>query len=1023
MKRYLLVVVLLLSISQIANAQRLLEIKGFTIDGPSFPPGIYIVEISLNFRHVPTDANGDPISAAIPSVFESGGTGTYSLAVSSTNGVLWNILGKMQSPFICLDLGYLAEHQKFDIEISQLRILRGNIEIANITDFSKSVIRADGDDLLNMSNFFLSNLTPSGIYKLTFPNISYWAPGTAVNVLPPFLDRSAKYMYSELDEHFRMRISRSNYNMHNPSGDINGYYHNFFTKFNGENIAGLTPVVENVSSDNVIYEWPATYIDPDNDDFETSNSYHDIHKVYTDYNIKMCQFVECQASSGDFEGCSAAFPGVGDNLQRSSQTINVRIYRQLEWVKTTYQNPCLTGGTPGYLDVFLGRRIGGYGEDQPFIMQLYKDNQPNGIFEEGCETLVRELRQKDPFNGGPPSVRFSGLSSGDYRLVVTSNPAVMDCGAYEYDFTLVDLATVKLEITPNPVFVCPGNTEVATATAGFQNYLWTRICDNTTSTGSTLTVGRNQGGLYRLTATDNQACLQQADLVVVDLNIPELTLPQIDQVLGVSATKYEHTSTPVTAALSWNSIEDINSFYGKNSYMSGKAGIYKAKQTFDYLDGRVSQRLSGGTLPPGAEHNMDIQNSGFFDDLHIFQWQHPGFLKCAPKWKLNTTTTKFGPDGQALEVKDIMGLYSSSLYAYSNTVPVAVAPLGRLHEIAFESFEEYMDDEAQVNQLNNSTGNFDFVKTIVSGQVPFYEEYEIKAGMANYGIVAVPLPEDCSDIPFEGEVINRSVPSGLGCDAGKITEGENYVTGNIMLENPCVSPTGTLIKFGKGIPTFLSEKEFYCTFWTGVLRLKRQHYYTAKTYSSISYTDEKAHTGRRSMKIIPSNEPVVFEHKEVRLEPDKEYVLSMWVHTEDNHELTPKELDIENKVNKVEVRLQVGNKNMRGVSHRPSGPVINGWQKLEVTFKTDYKGGTLYTEFDPQVDMYIDDIRVSPLNSGMQTYVYHTGNYRLLASLDQNNYAVYYKYDDEGNLFSVSKETVEGIKTIQVNQSYIPKSQ
>jgi hypothetical protein len=43
----------------------------------------------------------------------------------------------------------------------------------------------------------------------------------------------------------------------------------------------------------------------------------------------------------------------------------------------------------------------------------------------------------------------------------------------------------------------------------------------------------------------------------------------------------------------------------------------------------------------------------------------------------------------------------------------------------------------------------------------------------------------------------------------------------------------------------------------------------------------------------------------------------------------------------------------------------------------------------------------------------------LKATLDQNNYATFFQYDDEGNLFSIKKETVEGVKTIQATQNYI----
>ena len=61
------------------------------------------------------------------------------------------------------------------------------------------------------------------------------------------------------------------------------------------------------------------------------------------------------------------------------------------------------------------------------------------------------------------------------------------------------------------------------------------------------------------------------------------------------------------------------------------------------------------------------------------------------------------------------------------------------------------------------------------------------------------------------------------------------------------------------------------------------------------------------------------------------------------------------------------------------------------------------------VNAYFDDIRVSPFNSNLKSFVYDPETQRLMAELDENNYATFYHYDEEGNLFLVKKETVKGI--------------
>ena len=68
--------------------------------------------------------------------------------------------------------------------------------------------------------------------------------------------------------------------------------------------------------------------------------------------------------------------------------------------------------------------------------------------------------------------------------------------------------------------------------------------------------------------------------------------------------------------------------------------------------------------------------------------------------------------------------------------------------------------------------------------------------------------------------------------------------------------------------------------------------------------------------------------------------------------------------------------------------------------------------------MLFDDIRIHPFHGNMQGHVYNTKDYRLKATLDANNYATFYEYDDEGNLFLVRKETHEGIVTLQESRSH-----
>jgi hypothetical protein len=112
---------------------------------------------------------------------------------------------------------------------------------------------------------------------------------------------------------------------------------------------------------------------------------------------------------------------------------------------------------------------------------------------------------------------------------------------------------------------------------------------------------------------------------------------------------------------------------------------------------------------------------------------------------------------------------------------------------------------------------------------------------------------------------------------------------------------------------------------------------------------------------------------------------------------------------------------------KPSGNIIEGWQRYEekivipstatsmvLRLKNISSGGS-------STSVYFDDIRLHPFNSSLKSFVYHSVNLRLLSELDENNYASFYEYDDEGTLVRVKKETQNGIKTVTETRSALIK--
>jgi hypothetical protein len=107
----------------------------------------------------------------------------------------------------------------------------------------------------------------------------------------------------------------------------------------------------------------------------------------------------------------------------------------------------------------------------------------------------------------------------------------------------------------------------------------------------------------------------------------------------------------------------------------------------------------------------------------------------------------------------------------------------------------------------------------------------------------------------------------------------------------------------------------------------------------------------------------------------------------------------------------------------PEGPSINGWKRFVATFEipqfnNEFVGAMLLIELSsgtPTNVVYFDDLRISPLNSTMKHYVYNNKR-EVIGILDENNYATYYKYNSQGQLILVRRETEKGVVTVKENR-------
>lgn len=122
--------------------------------------------------------------------------------------------------------------------------------------------------------------------------------------------------------------------------------------------------------------------------------------------------------------------------------------------------------------------------------------------------------------------------------------------------------------------------------------------------------------------------------------------------------------------------------------------------------------------------------------------------------------------------------------------------------------------------------------------------------------------------------------------------------------------------------------------------------------------------------------------------------------------------------NRIYVTFQGGNSNSQQTLF-PTGSLIEGWQRYEAVFDVPLNATSVNVSLNNTGNnpVFFDDLRIHPFNANVKSFVYNSSSLRLMSELDENNYASFYEYDDDGTLIRVKKETQRGIKTITETRS------
>ncbi|MEM6345622.1 MAG: hypothetical protein AAF927_17150 [Bacteroidota bacterium] len=378
-----------------------------------------------------------------------------------------------------------------------------------------------------------------------------------------------------------------------------------------------------------------------------------------------------------------------------------------------------------------------------------------------------------------------------------------------------------------------------------------------------------------------------------------------------------------------------------NPFRRGIRGNWRPLKSYTYLTGRTVNTASATPNVPAPYMDTDIRNEGILTDFTPFwklatgQWSINNQID---KWQWTAEATKYVPQGQEVESKNPLDIYSAAVFGHQGQVPIVTTNNARNYDIAFANFEVKED-----------------VSTYCQSPV------SIENSGPN-------LNGDYAHTGKQSLVINPGFPA--------------------------ASPIILRADMGSDLEC------------------------TPSNLTNSQYTVDDCDCAGN-----------------FRATWDKKYLMTFWVYGDAYHMGQVSNSPIDD-YNGLEVNISVG-----GISYpvTPSplkkGSLLDGWQRYELSFElpteaafnaANVQGSAALFEIKFEnsgtQNLYLDDLVVQPYLSGIKTFVYDPVTLRLMAAMDNNGYATFYKYNKAGDLIGVQKETKEGIQSLnETRQSVKPQ--
>jgi hypothetical protein len=509
--------------------------------------------------------------------------------------------------------------------------------------------------------------------------------------------------------------------------------------------------------------------------------------------------------------------------------------------------------------------------------------------------------------------------------------------------------------------------------------------------------------------------------------------------------------------IDWESFTNLNVM---NPFLTGNSGIWRPYKAYTYVGKR---KTSGALQQQATDQNPELFNDGVFESaVPMFTWDlgpledYAGSSISNPnpykEWEWVNEVTRYSKDAYELENVNRLGVFSSALYGYGNSLSIAVGGNASYYEIGVLDFETAKTAstlkfgttmaENNLNVYNDATGrpskmliseykNFSHADYASTGDLTVYLNFKDAAEKALF-VQQLPLMtqgyqtvsngfENTFGLSLVSKQSNVTGNESVFLNASYKSSQDNGLTGLKVVFKPYICAENDALHY-------LKPGSFHHGKLTMLLKRKVSTIPDITKVGFVSHqTDaKKAHTGKYAMKLTGN---VLFDQPKIKIITGKSYVLSMWVSRNNTDVSTYK--TAQSLVQACMMDALDNQSQQQAFLEIPSckityGKVIEGWQKMDIEFKvaanSGYDNRIFAFHFSPGSEpLYVDDIRISPKTGGMMTYVYDPNNFWLRASLNVDNYATLFYYDEEGNLTLKKQETEEGIFTLQESRGRLKK--